>query len=373
MSSIADRECELAKHESELDLLESEYLADADRFKVECLRELAQKLTSQVRLISRRHCDGDGLLDHLISLRDLSTHVVSLDPNSTDTCVVMSARDRLLSLKHRLEKLITGRDFIAMIDLNVILGEISEIESIINRLIERRSEIDNLIASYRMQSERVNDGLCEIELLLGVRSDDLNHDEDSVELEIRASRLKSARVNLTTGQLKIEFDRLHEFAKRLDDARVTLDSHSYERHRIRYYDLVVRLDKYIKGAESGLGDLKRITDKSQMLLELIKNSHSILASVCLRRGGSGVVSADKCEFLNFSSVGIETDSGGQHHHQDSSRTINEWIDLLRTKVMCRLNQHEPIKAEILRLYARFLKSSRNKRKFRTILSGFDNF
>lgn len=382
MSSLVEREPDLARHESELDLLESEYLPDTDRFKCECLRELAQKLRAQLRLISSRHGSDSvgGLLDHLVSLRDLATHVSSLDPVGTDTSAIMNARERLLDVKHRLEKLVTSREFVAMLDLSGILGQLAHTESLVAQLIERRTHIDSLVANYRLQSERFDEACAEIEALLARYQDEetLDNEDGSVELELHVSRLKSARNNLTNGQLKHDFDRLHECAKRLESARVDTSTLAYERHRIRFYDLVVRLDKQLKGAESGLGDLRRITEKSQLLLEMIKSAHSVLASVRLRRA-HGSVSADKCEFLNFSTnmpTAGDTEKAAVCHGDlvNDSRTINEWIELLRVKVMNRLSQYEPVKAEILRLYARFLKaSSRNKRKLKKNSVIFNKF
>jgi hypothetical protein len=59
-----------------------------------------------------------------------------------------------------------------------------------------------------------------------------------------------------------------------------------------------------------------------------------------------------------SSSNNNTTNSDEYHQNGRNRTLNECLDILRHKLLIRLSQHEPLKAEIVDMYARLLKSNR---------------
>lgn len=345
MKSLLDNESELAKLESELDLLDSEYRVDSDRLKIECQRELLEKIKSQFKII----CKKDGLLDQLYKLKDISAYVKDFDLNSTDTGALLLTRDHFLAVRHTLDKIITNRDFVT--DLN--LREIYNVEAEINRVLNEANELDNIMLSYRLQFSKIETTLKDVGARIPVQ---YGTECDLITMEARLNELKNLKQVLVNSQLNQDFDRLQTLANRLANNK-RIDLSNYENSRIQYYDIICKLDKQIKSLEFNLCDMKRLTEKSQLLLDLIKDSHKILANVCLKR-----LNAESKEFLNFSSMNfIDEPPTFQEQHLTNEfkveRTLNQWIDLLRIRIMARLNDHEPIKVEILNLYSQILKAS----------------
>ena len=53
-----------------------------------------------------------------------------------------------------------------------------------------------------------------------------------------------------------------------------------------------------------------------------------------------------------------TTNSDEYHQNGRNRTLNECLEILRHKLLTRLSQPEPLKAEIVDMYARLLKSNR---------------
>jgi hypothetical protein len=267
MSSLVDKESELSKYSNELDLLESTYLiplnASAENRRaprITRLREQIQTITTQIKSLIPD-------LNRLIGIRELRARIRAT--NTLQTNELVALREELSSLTSSLTYPELGRQ------------EVNETESLVNGLIDKSCQLDELVMTYRVQAGRVEAALNEAEIVVNTPLVGTNTSDDC---ESQLAALKSARQLLNSSALKSDFERLQSLAKRIDatsgrGAAAVEAQHAYERYRIRYYDLLVRIDKHVKSVEFGLGDLKRIIEKSQFLLELIKDSHRVLASV----------------------------------------------------------------------------------------------
>lgn len=198
---------------------------------------------------------------------------------------------------------------------------------------------------------QLNSGLISIDQLLNHVEHELSREESNPadeNYEQKLARLKQLKQHLNSDSLKCDMERLNSLAQSLRRSSV------YDERRLNYYNLTCRLDKLINEYEFNLSDLKKLTDKAQHLLEIIKQSHTLLSTLA-------VSTANRCTNNQNNSLNMTMTNSALNFNElfelQNNTSINEIIDVLRFKILDRLSENEPVKSEILDVYTKFLNSA----------------
>ncbi|CAF0715881.1 unnamed protein product [Brachionus calyciflorus] len=306
---------DLNKWELSLDHLEIEVNEDIHKEKIGLFKEKVLKFRRIIRILNFK----DGLFEQLIRLKDLSQIINSLDFKLiNDEIKLIHLKEDFIDLKFKIEKLINDS---GLINFDFFKANcLKSIEAKLNECITSFMELNDLGKKFKILFAKIDSKIIEIDKKFGTELSEFTQDLSSYEQKLM--NIKELKTILASNDLRLDLEELQVMSDRLEM------SNEYQQIRIKYLDLCCDLDKSINKLDFEYDHLKQMIDKSQKLLDLIKESHE--------------------ELSKFKKENL------------LEQSIDQMLDQMKLSIQGRLAENEPIKSEIIDLYTKYLTKTSDK-------------
>lgn len=322
MKYLQANDLELSKWEICLENLEIEIDESCHKQKILVFKDRIQKSRKFVRLLNSK----DGLFDQFLKLKNLYILIESSDFKLTnDEAKLTHLKEEFICLKLKLEKLTYD---IKMVDFNFIeLNCLQSIEDKLNLCIANFMEKNELERNFKSKLIKIDVKINEIDLKLTSELSEFIKDLSAYEQKL--SSLKNLKSIISENDFRLQIDEVQSLAERLQT------SHEFQKVKIKYLDLCCEIDKQINKYDYEYNHLKQIVNKSQQLLNLIKESHEDLTKFK----------------INKNEDQIET---------ESELSIEQMINFIKYNISNRLKENEFVKNDILELYSKYTEKTSDK-------------
>ncbi len=369
----------LSKYDAQLEELMKDNKNNDDGLydRAKSLRcDLIAKARKQIDLVSK---SPSGLYDNLTALSCLNDQLNAaleqkLEANLKNVARFREFNESFHVIKSDIEKsmLELQEKGLGFVDFRALKAHCLEpIESFHEKLVADLESLSGKVERYSLLAHRLEGSLKDVEAkfmnkiefsmsrLDGIiQKNNLdtsasNTANDFENMESRLNYLKSIKLFLTSAQLKTDIEILQQLGSQLQQRG--LQQRSHECVRIKYLDLVCRIDGEIKELEQEFAKWKAIVGKSTKLLDLIRATHEQLAKISLAgnrcdRVNSTEINNQSCSF-NTSELlnGLEelsTNSLEYRIELKENKSLCQLIDFLKFEVLATLLENEPVKQEV---------------------------
>jgi len=374
----------LSKYDAQLEELMKENNSinhDSLYSKAKSLRfDLIAKARKQIELISQ---SPNGLYDNLTSLCCLNEQMNTaleqkLESNVKNVDKFREFNESFHSIKSRIEKNMfeLQEKGLGFVDFRAMKAHCLEpIENFYVRFVADLESLSGKMDRYSVLAHKLEGSLKDVETKFmnkiefsmsrldgiiqknNLDASTSNTSNDFENMESRLNYLKSIKQFLTGAQLKTDIEILQQLGGQLHQRG--MQQRSQDCVRIKYLDLVCKIDGEIKELEQEFAKWKAIVGKSTKLLDLIRATHEQLAKISLANNG-------RCDRINSTEInnqsysfntseilnGFEELSSNNLEYRielKENKSLCQLIDFLKFEVLGSLLENETVKQELIEL------------------------
>ena len=314
------KDLELSKWDFSMEHLDIEIDEISHKKKIVLLKDRIEKFRKLIRSMN----DKDGLFECFLKLKDISLGIENAEFKlSSDEEKLIKLKEDFLYLQNKIEN---QNNNSKIIDFEFFYQNcLKYLETKLNTCIINFMEKNDLEKNFRSKLIKTDATIKEIDLKLISESNESIKDLSGYEKKL--NNLKHYKSIITDNQFRCEIEDIQNLADRLETGQ------EFQQLKIKYLDLCCDIDKLINKYEYEYDHLRQIINKSQQLLNLIKESHEDLNKFKINKAQDQI---------------------------ESEYTIDQMLNFIKFNVLNRLKENELFKNEIFDLHSKYLEKSSNK-------------